>query len=668
VTFPIRRSLILFVAFAYIPNARAQGTSYTYVWSPRRTDVGKPGSKDYAVLRAILSLCATVPYTPQSAEGLDFVIRTNFLVSSTPFPNAYSLYGRRIRELNADRLKNGIVQKGQTVLLPSGPKFGASDLSDLNLDPNAFSSAFMAMSQAAYHVEQNVNRHVEDHAVATLRYYVSATGAGSENKLFGKIKSRGLVYAPPANAGIKNGIQITKTLPSILEPLQLKAVDAAQRAQLNIIGENDPSRMLPAQIYLTTSQPRLCQNPCTDCTHWMSIPPNLDFSKVRVLVVDTGIKSGYIDSAHLIKLSQSDTGADVSQDSHGTFVYSEIAKPPSGSATPQELFGSIPQDKIYVAGAATKQGVTVFFNSSDIVQAWNNFDAMNAGVSNIASTQIVNLSVFGGQVLNKSKSAASFLAIPDGMLIIAAAGNQGTQDDPKLHAFASYSNGNVPLIIVGALGTDGKVASYSDWNTEYVQLFAPGDCVCGSPSQIDGTSQATPFVTTAAAAVAATNPSWTPIWVMWRLLSTADHPSYLQSKAFAGEVNLTRALVNRIYLEEKSANGNTTMHQATAITYDKGWKDAFAETGSNQHNNETLRLYPNSTTRADGAICFTTLNFLSYNTQPTCVQPDAKVQLTENGALTSSIPASQINDLILPMPPINGAEPNLPNVTVSGSH
>src|SRR5665213_4076725 len=144
-----------------------------------------------------------------------------------------------------------------------------------------------------------------------------------------------------------------------------------------------------------------------------------------------------------------------------------------------------------------------------------------------AQTRVINLSVFGGQVLSLDNSTPMSPPIPSGMLIVAAAGNNGTEDLPKLQAFARYSNGNVPIIIVGALGTDGKPASYSNFDSEYVQLFAPGDCVCGGPGQIDGTSQATPFVTVAAAAVAASHPDWSPMWVMWRLLSTADHPDFL---------------------------------------------------------------------------------------------------------------------------------------------
>lgn len=657
----IRRLLpILGLLIAALSTMAAgdQKPKYVYLWSPRNTDVGPKGTKENTVLKALLFLCPTKQYSPDAAEGIDFIIRKQFLLSATPFPHAYTLYLSRIRELNPGRFKNGTIQRGEIIILPSGPKFEASELNDVVSNPSVINQSFMAMSQSAYKVHRNINEHVKEHAVSTLKYYVSATGGGTSDELFKAIRNRGLLYAITSK---EKGAPIS----SPLEPIALVAADNQGQSQLDLIKQNDPSRALPAQIVQPPGQSRNCSGGCTNCQAWLTIPSNVNFSNVKVLVVDTGISSGYISSDHIIPTSDNQTGLDVSPQAHGTFVYSEIAAAPSNSASPQRVFGVIPQNDIYVSGAATKQGVSVIFDTSEIVKAWNTFNVQMASLSGLAQTRIVNLSVFGGEVLSTDSSTPMSPPIPRGMLIVAAAGNEGTGEDAKLHAFARYSNGNVPIIVVGALGIDGKPAQYSDWSTEYVQLFAPGDCVCGGPDQIDGTSQATPFVTVAAASLAASHPEWTPMWVMWRLLSTADHPDFLQTKALAGKVNLARALAAGIYVEEKQADGTVKAHVASAIRYDAVWKNAFTQSGSNTHNNETLRLYPNGTVRSNGAVCFTTLNFYSYATLPTCVAPNAQIQLSENGVQTPPIAASQINDLILPMPPVTGAEPNLPDVILS---
>ena len=145
-----------------------------------------------------------------------------------------------------------------------------------------------------------------------------------------------------------------------------------------------------------------------------------------------------------------------------------------------------------------------------------------------------------------------------------------------LEAFPRLGNGSTPLLIVGAIGTDGKSTNYSNWNPDYVHLFAQGDCVCGSPGQINGTSQAVPFVTSAAAILASSNPAWNPRYTMWRLLATADHPGVLAGKAFAGIVNLSRALDPMILVEEKAAEEpqqSIGLHRsATTLTGRKPFK------------------------------------------------------------------------------------------------
>jgi hypothetical protein len=652
--------LVALMGGSLVCGASSEEKSYVYLWSPQKADVGPPASKDYDVLKAILYLCTTKKYSPTTAEGIDFIIRKNFLVSAK-FTHAYRLYLNRINQLNPSGFANETVQKGQVIVLPVGPKYGASDLSDLALSPAVRNASFMAMSQTAYQIQQDVSNHIKHFSVETLKYYVSPSGKGSEEQLFQAIKDRGLVYAlPKSGQKQKSSAQI--------DPIELTPTDEAGSKLLASVHRNSPDKMLPGMFPVSTPQTASCPQNCTSCRSAMDVPAGFDFSKTKVLVVDTGVQAGLVSPDHLIKQTDSDDGVDVSPQFHGTFVYSEIAAATAPAANSSGLFGVIPQDNVFVSRAVRTIGAAEYFTTADIINAWNTFSlTMDQNYPDSAYTRVVNVSAFGEPVADLLHPPA----VPFGsrLLLVAAAGNNpvgGTEDAPAENAFARLSGGSAPLIIVGALNAQGSPATYSNWNSQYVQLFAPGDCVCGGPGKLNGTSQATPLVTVAAATVAASHPDWNPLWVMWRLLSTSDHPPALQGKALAGTVNLARALSTPIYLAENVDAGAAKVHEASAIVYDQTWKDAFHSNNYNVHNKETLRLYNPTVNPTSHAVCFTMLSFLYYPTGSLCVDANAKVQITENGAPVS-LSAAQINDLILPMPDPNGNGSNLPNVSVTSA-
>jgi hypothetical protein len=277
-----------------------------------------------------------------------------------------------------------------------------------------------------------------------------------------------------------------------------------------------------------------------------------------------------------------------------------------------------------------------------------------------ATTRVVNISAFGEPVYDPDHPPS----IPnDGhLLLVAAAGNDDKEDEPALDAFPRLSNGTTPLLIAGALGTDGKPTTYTNWNSTYVHLFAPGDCVCGAPGQINGTSQAAPFVSTAAAILASARPDWNPRFVMWRLISTADHPIAVRGKAFGGTINLSRALDPSIIVEEVADQGSAPkIHHASSISYDASWKAAFASADINKLDKETLRLYQPS--NANGQTCFISLQNLYFILTPICVGSSSKIQFIEGGT-TVPLTADQIGDIILPLPNLGDDGAGLPDVNV----
>jgi hypothetical protein len=654
----------LFCLVLSVPSGDASNV-YTYIWSPKTTDIGTVGSKDYLVLRGLLALTKPIQYTVASGDSLDFIIRKRYLVSQS-YRHAYTLYFNRIQELNPDLTPNTILRTGRTIVIPSGPIYGGTEIGEEALSQDIKESLFTRLSTYAYDLGVTTNEKIKKFSTRSLGAYLSATTKTSlspqdkQDRVFQTIKSRALVYAvdltehPEAHF---NQMQV----------LDLAVADEADSAALASVITSDPMNLLPGMFPVSDSVDVPCDKnkPCTNCATSLQIPPTVDLTKARVLIEDTGIASGEIDPAHLIPQKLGDPGLDKSPVKHGTFVYSQIAAPTSPGAS-NGLFGVIPKDNVYVAKAVNDDGATQYFSMSDIMNGWKAFSSMmikDFSAGNAANTWIVNVSAFGEPVPDPDHPPA----IPNDnhLLIVAAAGNHepdGEEDQPALYAFPRLSNGSTPLIIAGALGVDGNPARYSNYNSTYVHLFAPGDCDCGAPGQINGTSQAAPFISTAAAVVASAKPNWNPRYVMWRLLSTADHPAVLREKAFAGTVNLGRALDPSIIVEEKIAGAPPKIHRASSMTYDSNWKAAFQTAGINVLNKETLRLYSPLPGANANETCFTSLQILYPPMTPFCVSSHSKVELTEDGS-TIDLEAAQISDIILPMP--GGSSVPLPDVSVN---
>ena len=265
--------------------AHAEEKTYAYLWSPRTTDVGAPGSPDNTELKTVLELCPTVTYSPTSPEGFDFIIRKTFLVSHKSATHAYTLYLNRLHELNPGKFSNDIVNKGETIVLPSGPKYGGSELQLSTLSPEVQDYSFNDMSKAAYQVGHDVPERIKMFAVNTLRYYISPSGEGSVDDIFKEIQQRGLVYAINAKSSLDKVLAQTQTI-------SLKVTDDASKQRMDSLTQLAPTKVMPGMFAVSVSQPVTCPGPCTDCRTAMNIPATVDFSKVKVLIIDTDISPG----------------------------------------------------------------------------------------------------------------------------------------------------------------------------------------------------------------------------------------------------------------------------------------------------------------------------------------------------------------------------------------
>lgn len=134
-----------------------------------------------------------------------------------------------------------------------------------------------------------------------------------------------------------------------------------------------------------------------------------------------------------------------------------------------------------------------------------------------------------------------------GSLFVAAAGNNGSDNDTNPFYPASYGMDNV--ISVAATNHRDEIASFSNYGKTSVHLAAPGDGVYSTHVWgyyfESGTSMASPHVAGAAALVKSVWPNLTYSEIKNKILESVDeivNPSFVGKTASGGRLNVARAV------------------------------------------------------------------------------------------------------------------------------
>ena len=161
----------------------------------------------------------------------------------------------------------------------------------------------------------------------------------------------------------------------------------------------------------------------------------------------------------------------------------------------------------------------------------------------------------GAKVLNMSlggpgSSQFMFDALAEarraGVLVVAAAGNDGQNSDVRPSYPAAYPLDNI--VSVAAIDQNGRLASFSNYGAQSVDLAAPGASVIViKPNRTavrqSGTSFASPIVAGAATLLWSQNPAMSYQQVRSQLLSGVDPLGSLQGRvATGGRLNLAKVL------------------------------------------------------------------------------------------------------------------------------
>ena len=185
-----------------------------------------------------------------------------------------------------------------------------------------------------------------------------------------------------------------------------------------------------------------------------------------------------------------------------------------------------------------------FGTTKDAIEAINYaIDRKQKGVN----VRVINAS-WGSTQYSKALEDAIRAAGEAGILFVAAAGNNGTNNDRYKHYPSNYELPNV--ISVAALDRNDQLASFSNFGVKTVHIAAPGKDIIStwlndSYREASGTSMATPYIAGTAALILASEPKLSVEKLRERILQSADKIDSLNGKIEnGGRINAAKAVGN----------------------------------------------------------------------------------------------------------------------------
>ncbi len=174
-----------------------------------------------------------------------------------------------------------------------------------------------------------------------------------------------------------------------------------------------------------------------------------------------------------------------------------------------------------------------FGTTKNAIEA-NNYaiDRKQKGVN----VRVINAS-WGSTQYSRALEDAIRAAGEQGILFVAAAGNNGTDNDRRAHYPSNYNLPNV--ISVAAMDRTDSMTSFSNFGVKTVHIAAPGRDILStwlnnSYREASGTSMAAPQVSGVAALILASEPNLSVAKLRERILGSADDLDSLRGKVSTG--------------------------------------------------------------------------------------------------------------------------------------
>ena len=235
--------------------------------------------------------------------------------------------------------------------------------------------------------------------------------------------------------------------------------------------------------------------------------------------------NGYVDDIHGYDFYADDADP-MDDDGHGTHVAGTI--------------GAVGNNGIGISGVAWDVSIMAlrFLGpgggfTSDAIRAVNYATAMREAGVNVVATN----NSWGGGGFSQGLSDAIAAGYDAGVLFVAAAGNDGTNNDVLPH-YPSNDTGS-GVISVAATTRTNSLASFSNYGVNSVDLAAPGASIYSttpgnSYDTYSGTSMAAPHVSGVIALMAAANPAATPAQLRTALLESVTPLGSLTGRVATG--------------------------------------------------------------------------------------------------------------------------------------
>lgn len=245
--------------------------------------------------------------------------------------------------------------------------------------------------------------------------------------------------------------------------------------------------------------------------------------------------NGYIDDVYGWDFDGNNNSVfDGTNDDHGTHVAGTIGGVGNNTTGVAGVCWSV---KLLNAKFLGRNGGT----TANAVKAVNYFTDLKtrSGINLVATNNS-----WGGGGFSQALYDAIESANSANILFIAAAGNNGTNNDSIASYPARYTNSNI--IAVAAITSSGALASFSNYGATSVDLGAPGSAIVSTVpksskgsiasgyASYSGTSMATPHVTGACALYAATHVGSTAAQIKTAILNSASPTGSLTGKTVTG--------------------------------------------------------------------------------------------------------------------------------------
>lgn len=286
-------------------------------------------------------------------------------------------------------------------------------------------------------------------------------------------------------------------------------------------------------------------------------------SNVLVAVIDTGIDWDHPDLAKHIYTNPGEVGANSinGKDDDGNGFIDDVhgwnfaaknnnSRDDHGHGSHVSgTIGGVANNALGVAGVNWDVSLlpVKFLTASGSGTLADAVDAIN--YAHLMKVQIMSNS-WGGGGFSQAMQDAIQAAKKDGILFIAAAGNDSSDNDTAPAYPASYPVDNV--ISVAATDNQDHLASFSNYGLRTVHVAAPGVKIYstikgGAYDTYSGTSMATPHVAGIAALLMSAHPEWSIAEIKDRLVKTSSPIAGLRKKVQAkGRVNAANAYYNFI--------------------------------------------------------------------------------------------------------------------------